>query len=121
VKLLKNEDSGRENIQLIPDMVLGTRYEDGKEIWSTIIDTKWKTSNYQQDDIYQMYAYVTGYLDSMRAILLYPRTEENPIIRNWSLSADNSKRIHVRSVRIDHLTYTREDLMQILDGIGHSC
>jgi 5-methylcytosine-specific restriction enzyme subunit McrC len=64
VKLLKNDDSGRDNIQLIPDMVLGKRHEDGREVWTTIIDTKWKTSNYQQDDIYQMYAYVTGYLDA---------------------------------------------------------
>jgi 5-methylcytosine-specific restriction enzyme subunit McrC len=119
VKLLKNDDSGRDNIQLIPDMVLGTRHEDGREVWTTIIDTKWKTSNYQQDDIYQMYAYVTGYLDAVRAILLYPKAEEIPIMRNWSLSADNSKRIHVRSVRVDHLAHTREDLMRILEDVSH--
>lgn len=117
VKLLRNDDSGRENIQLIPDIVLGQLQESGNEVWTTIIDTKWKTNKYQQDDIYQMYAYVTGYRDAECAVLLYPKTDENLMNRNWSLSADKSKRIHVRSVRIGHWEHTCEDLTQILAEI----
>ncbi|WP_419871516.1 McrC family protein [Candidatus Pristimantibacillus sp. PTI5] len=114
VRLLKNEDSGRDNIQLIPDIVLGQQHANGAEVWNAIIDTKWKTMNYQQDDIYQMYAYVTGYRDAKYAVLLYPKTDEVVLNRNWTLAADSLKRILVRSVRIGHLEETRDDLNTLL-------
>jgi 5-methylcytosine-specific restriction enzyme subunit McrC len=114
VKLLKNDDSGRENIQLIPDIVLGQRKDDGATMWTLIMDTKWKMPKYQQDDLYQMYAYVTGYREANRVVLLYPRTEGAADIRNWSLAADAAKRIHTRTVRIDWWEHTGQDLRSIL-------
>jgi 5-methylcytosine-specific restriction enzyme subunit McrC len=114
VKLLKNNDSGKDNIQLKPDIVLGYQQEDGREAWTLVIDTKWKRAYYQQEDIYQMYAYVTGYREARRAVLLYPQTDEPAPNRNWALTADSSKQIHIRTVRIHSLEKTKEDLEEIL-------
>lgn len=115
VRLLKNEDSGRDNIQLIPDIVIGDQQENGTEVWKKIMDTKWKVSTkYQQNDIYQMYAYVTGYSNAVSAILLYPATGEFAPNRNWTLAADPGKQIRARTVRITHWKETQEDLREIL-------
>jgi 5-methylcytosine-specific restriction enzyme subunit McrC len=119
IKLLKNDDSGRDNIQLIPDIVFGQQMEDGRQVWTIIMDTKWKTSKYQQDDIYQMYAYVTGYREAKCAVLLYPKTDDIAENRNWSLTADTDKRIHVRSVRIIGWEQTKQDLAEILKEFNY--
>jgi 5-methylcytosine-specific restriction enzyme subunit McrC len=120
IKLLKNDDSGRDNIQLIPDIVLGQQLDDGQQVWNIIMDTKWKTSKYQQDDIYQMYAYVTGYREAKCAVLLYPQTDVIAENRNWSLTADAGKRIHIRSVRVDWWEETKQDLAEILNELNYS-
>ncbi|MEK4105556.1 hypothetical protein NST28_15860 [Paenibacillus sp. FSL R10-2791] len=119
VKLLKNEDSGRDNIQLIPDIVLGERQENGAGVCNVIMDTKWKAATkYQQDDIYQMYAYVTGYPNVKSAILLYPATDIPDPSKNWTLAADSGKRICIRTIRINHWKDTQEDLYRILEEAG---
>lgn len=119
VKLLRNEDSGLDNIQLIPDMVLGERQVNGEYVWTLIMDTKWKEiTKYQQGDIYQMYAYVTGYPDARRAVLLYPAMDEAAYGRNWTLAANSRKRICVRMVRITHWLKTQEDLRGIIAESG---
>ena len=119
VKLLKNDDSGQDNIQLIPDIVLGERQDNGAEVWTVILDTKWKAAaKYQQDDIYQMYAYVTGYPHAKCAFLLYPATDLPDSSRNWTLAADSAKRIRMRTIRIKHWKETKEDLQRILAEAG---
>ncbi|TVX93268.1 McrC family protein [Paenibacillus agilis] len=119
VKLLRNEDSGLDNIQLIPDIVLGERQVNGEYVWTLIMDTKWKDINkYQQGDIYQMYAYVTGYPYARRAVLLYPAMDGAASGRNWTLAANSSKRICVRMVRITHWLETQEDLRGIIAESG---
>ncbi|AZN39540.1 McrC family protein [Paenibacillus albus] len=119
VKLLKNDDSGQDNIQLIPDIVLGERQDNGVEVWTVLMDMKWKAAvKYQQDDIYQMYAYVTGYPHAKSAFLLYPATDIPDPSRNWTLAADSGKRIRMRTIRINHWKETKEDLRRILAEAG---
>ncbi len=121
VKLLKNEDTGHDNLQLKPDIVLGRKTSDGREIWTTIMDTKWKRSaRRKEDDIYQLYAYVTGYHEAAHAVLLYPRTEEDGKAKNWSLPAFPGKRILTRTVRIGNMSDTRMDLENIISELAGS-
>ncbi|MFU1795399.1 McrC family protein [Paenibacillus azoreducens] len=121
MKLLKNDDTKKDNVQLIPDIVVGHADKDGHIKWSMIMDTKWKLSRYQQNDIYQMYAYVTGYSDATRAILLYPQTNDTTNLstsQNWSLNGNSAKRIHIRTIRIGNIEETKEDLRGILLEFG---
>jgi 5-methylcytosine-specific restriction enzyme subunit McrC len=114
VRLLKNDDTETYNIQLIPDIVVGEMAEDGNERWTTIMDTKWKLPYYQQDDLYQMYAYVTAYPDAQQAILLYPRSAEAVEQKNWSVPSAPQKKILVRTVRVDTYENTLEDLQALI-------
>lgn len=115
--LLNNINSNRKNIKLKPDIVLN----DYKEDYQIIIDTKWKVIeyndrlNYVQGDIYQMYAYVTAYEKSKRCILLYPCVNEDITYPIWQLSPPfEDKYIEIKSVRLDNLSNTIEDLRKII-------
>ncbi|MCC3359109.1 McrC family protein [Bacillus sp. REN16] len=109
-RLLRNKKSGKRNILLKPDFVIN------EEI---ILDTKWKSavyqgrSNYNQADIYQMYAYVTAYKQATRCILLYPKQEAEQELPIWEV-VDTDKTIEMHTVRIDNFERTIEDLREIL-------
>jgi 5-methylcytosine-specific restriction enzyme subunit McrC len=112
-KLLQNAYTGRDNILLKPDFVIETKEQEAK----IIIDTKWKSvivngkRNYKQSDIYQMYAYITTYKSAERCILLYPQTQEESDLPKW-LVPDYfpEKYIEVKTVRLDTMKHTMEDL-----------
>lgn len=121
-RLLKNVRSNRGNILLKPDIIL--RKKDGAEINDfIIIDTKWKNIsmngrvNYNQSDIYQMYAYITSYENSKRCILLYPRSDEE--LKNYPIWELNDpfmdKFIEIHTVSLDKEENTIKDLKQILN------
>lgn len=113
-RLLLNKKSGYRNILLKPDFVIN------EEI---IVDTKWKSavyqgrSNYNQADIYQMYAYVTAYKQATRCILLYPKQETQQVLPIWEV-VDTEKTIEMQMVRIDSLEHTLEDLREIMGERG---
>lgn len=75
-----NDDKYRR-FSLIPDIVL--RFNNGKDIRTVILDTKWKRLNNKkecnygisQSDMYQMYAYSKKYKTS-EIWLLYPANEQ---------------------------------------------
>jgi|GEM_PF-1959730 len=118
VKLLRNEDTGHENVQLKPDIVVGRISQDGHQEWNAILDTKWKRASIRkEDDIYQLYAYVTGYSEATHAVLVYPRTADDSKSMNWSLMAFPGKRIMTRTVRILRKEETQEDLREILQEL----
>lgn len=112
-RLLRNRRSGRQNILLKPDFVIKD---------AIIVDTKWKSatyrdrSNYNQADIYQMYAYVTAYKDVTRCILLYPKQEGEANHPLWEVM-DTDKTIEMRVVRIDDFEGTVKELRGIVLGL----
>jgi len=119
-RLLLNVHSGRENISLKPDFVL-SRMEQNEPIPMVIMDTKWKSIfvhshlNYNQGDIYQMYAYITAYKTAERCIILYPKVNDESILPKW-LVPDFSpeKHIEIQTIRIDKTQHTIEDLGKLL-------
>ncbi|WP_158282175.1 McrC family protein [Salipaludibacillus keqinensis] len=116
-RLLHNVHSGRENILLKPDFVL----EDSDGVPKVIIDTKWKSILmdsrvlYKQSDIYQMYAYITAYKEAERCILLYPKTEDGTLPTWLVPDYTPEKYIEVKTVRLDSIEHTGEDLEGMLN------
>ena len=112
--LLVNINTDRNNVKLKPDIVL---YDNEKA--NLIIDTKWKgisyngRINYNQADVYQMYAYVNGYKDSKRCILLYPKLDDNDKLPIWKVESED-KYIELRTVRLDSIDNTLDDLKNII-------
>ncbi|CEO24223.1 McrC family protein [Paraclostridium sordellii] len=112
--LLENISTNRGNFNLKPDIVLN----DNKEKYQIIIDTKWKLvdSKIEPSDMYQMYAYITRYPNSKKCILLYPCMIENNTYSKWRLFEPfEEKYIEVKTVRLENLNSTIEDLKSILD------
>lgn len=111
-RLLINVHSGQENIKLKPDFVLT------REDTQMIVDTKWKSIihegrlQYQQSDLYQMYAYVTSYESSNKCVLLYPKTEEARFPK-WQVPRQE-KYIEIHTVRLSGFRETIDDLEWIL-------
>lgn len=115
--LLKNEQTGKKNFNLRPDIVL----YDLKNEYEIIIDTKWKAievdSNvfYRSSDIYQMYAYITAYENAKRCILLYPCIQKDKNYSSWKLSESfKGKFIEAKTVRLDDIKNTKNDLKKII-------
>jgi len=110
-RLLRNRKTGYRNILLKPDFVIDSQI---------ILDTKWKTStyqdrlNYSQADIYQMYAYITSYTNAKRCILLYPKEEVEMDYPIWEVM-DTSKTIEMQTVRIDDFRETVNELKLLLN------
>ncbi|MBU8792466.1 McrC family protein [Oceanobacillus caeni] len=119
-RLLVNVFSGRENISLKPDFVV-SRMEQNEQIPIMILDTKWKSIftgsrlNYNQGDIYQMYAYITAYKTAQRCIILYPALNEQGLLPKW-LVPDTvpEKYIEMKMIRLDDVDRTLEDLEEVL-------
>lgn len=112
--LLENIATNRGNFSLKPDIVLS----DNKEEYQIIIDTKWKSvdSKIEPSDMYQMYAYITRYPNAKRCILLYPCMIENNTYSKWRLFKPfEEKYIEVKTVRLENLNRTIDDLKAILD------
>ena len=122
-RLLVNVHSGRENISLKPDFVV-SRMENEEPIPLLILDTKWKSIlvnshlNYNQGDIYQMYAYITAYKTAERCIILYPKLNEESLLPKW-LVPDSlpEKHIEVNTIRLDKAQHTIDDLCELLTNL----
>lgn len=114
--LLYNEKRERNEIALKPDIVV---YKEG--VPKVIIDTKWKRGtwngkeNYNQGDIYQMYAYVTRYKECEKCVLLYPRAEEEELNMNWKVNGEGDKKILMKTVDLRSLERTIKSLESIID------
>ncbi|WP_243292619.1 McrC family protein [Bacillus sp. FJAT-47783] len=112
-RLLINVHSGQENIKLKPDFVITRK---GAQM---IVDTKWKSIihkgrlQYQQSDLYQMYAYITSYEASDKCVLLYPKTEEAHFPK-WQVPKQE-KYIEIFTVRLSSLRETMDDLVILLE------
>ncbi|QZY53890.1 McrC family protein [Crassaminicella profunda] len=112
--LLKNTQSGRGNFNLKPDIVLN----DNKTDYDILIDTKWKSvdSKIEPSDMYQMYAYISRYIKAKKCILLYPCAIEDKEYSKWNLFEPfEDKSIEVKTVRLDSVDNTIEDLNEILE------
>lgn len=119
-KIVKLQDNSKQllqtingektsNIKLKPDIVL---YDNDKA--NIIIDTKWKiVKDNRQADIYQMYAYVNGYKDSKRCILLYPKLKNDDNYPIWKVEGED-KYIEINAVRLDSMENTVSDLKKII-------
>lgn len=110
--LLKNSLTQNGNFNLKPDIVL----TDEKEDYHIIIDTKWKSVNskIESSDIYQMYAYITRYEKSRSCILLYPYHDENNDKTLGLYEPFANKKIEVKTVGLESIDTTIEDLNRIL-------
>lgn len=111
--LLRNKNTGRNEIALKPDVVI---YQDNKP--KIIIDTKWKSASiggkeiYSQGDIYQMYAYITTYKEAEKCILLYPKVAEDIVHSQWELSNSfENKKIIIEEITLDTYNSTKEELI----------
>lgn len=119
--LLNNINTNRGNFNIKPDIVLSDKHEK----FDIIIDTKWKSagSKIGSSDIYQMYAYITRYVKAKKCILLYPFNNDmkkREYIK-WQLFKPFEDRyIEVKTVRLDNLNSTIEDLNKILEIQGLS-
>lgn len=108
--LLRNKKTGKRSVLMKPDFLIGE---------TTILDTKWKSAtyngryNYNQADVYQMYAYVTSYKNAKRCILLYPKQGEEVDFPLWEVIGTD-KTIEMQTIRIDDFYKTVEELRRIL-------
>lgn len=112
--LLNNINTNRGNFNLKPDIIL----IDKNEKFDIIIDTKWKSadSKIESSDMYQMYAYITRYINAKRCILLYPYNEDKREYSKWQLFEPfKDKYIEVKTIRLENLNSTIEDLNKILE------
>ena len=114
--LLWNLKSERNEIALKPDIVV---YKNDKV--DTIIDTKWKSASvsnkevYSQGDIYQMYAYITSYLECQKCILLYPRNSNDINHSIWKLNnIMGNKMILIKEISLDNYYKTKEEIKEII-------
>ena len=114
--LLWNTLKERNEIALKPDIVI---YKDNKP--KVIIDTKWKSSSinnreiYSQSDIYQMYAYITTYIECEECILLYPKVNSDIEHSRWSLNhVDGNKKILVCEIALDNYEKTKNELYELI-------
>lgn len=114
--LLWNLKSERNEIALKPDIVV---YKNDKV--DTIIDTKWKSASvsnkevYSQGDIYQMYAYITSYLECQKCILLYPRNSNDINHSIWKLNnIMGNKMILIKEISLDNYYKTKEEIKEVI-------
>lgn len=113
--LLWNTLKERNEIALKPDIVI---YKDNKP--KIIIDTKWKSSSinnraiYSQNDIYQMYAYITTYTECEECILLYPK-EDNISNSEWKLNQNiGDKRISISEISLESYETSKKELFKLV-------
>lgn len=115
--LLRNKNTGRNEIALKPDIVI---YKDNKP--KIIIDTKWKSTSidgretYSQADIYQMYAYITSYKECEKCILLYPKVSEDIVHSQWKLNNSfENKHINIEEISLDIYSDTKSKLLKLFN------
>lgn len=115
--LLRNKNTGRNEIALKPDIVI---YKDNKP--KIIIDTKWKSASidgrekYSQADIYQMYAYITTYKEAEKCILLYPKVAEDIVHSQWKLNNSfENKEIIIEEIALDNYSDTKSNLLRVFN------
>lgn len=115
--LLRNKNTGRNEIALKPDIVI---YKDNKP--KIIIDTKWKSASingrerYNQSDIYQMYAYITTYKEAEKCIILYPKVEEDIVHSYWQLNNNfENKEIRIEEITLYSYYDTKSNLIKLLN------
>ncbi|AZB41727.1 hypothetical protein CEF21_05105 [Bacillus sp. FJAT-42376] len=120
-KLLVNENTGRKNFLLEPDLLING--DCGKPL---IIDTKWKrydpfssSHGIQRNDLYQMYAYLTRYDTVQAVVLLYPhdRTSKynsGECLNTWYLEGDHSKKIKCYTINYETKKDTLCELQRIV-------
>ena len=113
--LLWNTLKERNEIALKPDIVI---YKDNKP--KVIIDTKWKSSSinnreiYSQSDIYQMYAYITTYMEYEECILLYPKIE-NIEHSTWQLNNNiGDKKISISEITLESYEASKKELIKLV-------
>ncbi|MFD1170814.1 hypothetical protein [Oceanobacillus caeni] len=71
--------------------------------------------NYNQGDIYQMYAYITAYKTALRCIILYPAINEQGLLPKWLVPNTVPKKyIEMKMIRLDDVERTLEDLEEVL-------
>lgn len=123
-RLLINIRSGRENIALKPDFIV-SQIEGNEAIPMLILDAKWKSIfsstyiNYNQADIYQMYAYITAYQTARRCIILYPHLFEESQLPIWKVpEVIPEKYIELTLIRLDQVENTVADLEKVLFNKG---
>lgn len=113
--LLWNILRERNEVALKPDIVV---YVDDKP--KIIIDTKWKSSFidnkevYNQGDIYQMYAYITTYLESEEAILLYPKVNTNADYSKWKITNMPNKKISICEISLESYEVSKRNLYRLI-------
>lgn len=113
--LLWNTLKERNEIALKPDIVI---YKDNKP--KIIIDTKWKSASwgnresYSQGDIYQMYAYITTYMECEECILLYPKIE-NIEHSTWQLNNNiGDKKISISEITLESYEASKKELIKLV-------
>ncbi|MGX6592456.1 McrC family protein [Cetobacterium ceti] len=94
-KLLINQETGKEHITLKPDFIILN-----KNIPYSIVDAKWKSS-YSQNDIYQIYTYLSKYKNVKEGILIFPKFSEEDKDIFWNVNINNiSKNITIKYINI---------------------
>lgn len=94
-KLLINPKTGKEHITLKPDFIILN-----KNIPYLIVDAKWKNF-YSQNDIYQIYTYLSKYENVKKGILIFPKFSEEDKDIFWSVNINNiSKNIIIKYINI---------------------
>jgi 5-methylcytosine-specific restriction enzyme subunit McrC len=120
IKLLINEKNDKGVYWLKPDMVVES------ENSQLVIDTKWKIISSQyfrhgvtREDYFQMYAYLTRYMDAKAAILLYPYNESiatgpGAQLESYYLENNNNKKLKVYSISWDDNDKTAQEIIKIV-------
>jgi 5-methylcytosine-specific restriction enzyme subunit McrC len=107
--LMREKQSGRGVVRLLPDLLLEA--VEGDQSKRLILDTKWKRLGEQKtaqmgvsrEDLYQLFAYTTRY-GCERSILLYPwmaGQEERDFCILTTQEEASGAEVSIRSVRLD--------------------
>ena len=115
--LLWNIQKERNEVALKPDIII---YKNDKP--KIILDTKWKSAVwgerevYKQNDIYQMYAYITSYIECEKCILLYPKLNNDIEHSVWNLNhIVGDKQILINEINLESYQRTKIDLYDLVN------
>lgn len=120
---LLRRESGRGVLSLKPDMVVDLGMN------KVIIDTKWKILKngetrfgVKRDDIHQMYAYLSRYVEVQSVVLLYPKTfvadgATSSRIERWLHHENDDEKIEVREISLVDKDTTIKELGIILGEV----
>lgn len=116
--LLEDINTEELKIRLQPDLLIKTEHD------TILVDTKWKVNSNRKNipneqDIYQMNAYLSGFPEVNKIILLYPKTPANDkMVGEYNIAnSPNMSKLYVRTINLLKVTNLNEFNTELLNSL----